>query len=146
MAKGYRNYNNNSFPEEKEGNVKEANQKLRAEIKRLKRIIKSLEIENKTLTRSFNKSCDFIHQNISSKSIEEVLGMIDEFDYKETEKGREREKDKKNIQNEDKTCPKCDIIQGKGYSIMDFGTFKIHTCKCGHREKVILEDEGIDRG
>jgi rubrerythrin len=145
VGKGYRKYSNVSFPEEKEGNLKEANRKLRDEIKNLKKIIKNLETENKTLSRSFNKSCDFIHQKVSDKNLEEVIGMINDFDYKETKKGREKEKDKKNNQNSDKTCPKCDIKEGEGYSIMEFGNFQVHKCSCGFREKVISENEGIER-
>jgi len=142
VGRGYRKFNKVSFPEEKEGNVKEANRKLRAEIRSLKKIIKILESENRTLSRSFNKSCDYIQEVVKDKNLEDVMDMISDFDYKETEKGREKEKGKNSSQKEDKTCPKCNNAK---YKVMNFGSFKIHTCTCGYREKVIIANEGIER-
>lgn len=141
MARGFRKFNR-AFPEEKEGNIKEANRKLRAEIRNLKKIIKILENENKTLSRSFNKSCEYIQDVVKEKELEDIFDMVDDFDYKETSKGRDKEKSKKNNQKGDKSCPKCDNGSCKE---LNFGKFKIYTCKCGFREKVMTTDEGIER-
>lgn len=153
MGRSYRNYNNTNYPEEKEGNAKDANKKLKAQIKSLKKIIKNLESENKTLLRSFNKSCDFINQKLSDKNIHEIIKMIDDFDYKETENGRQREEQKKKekiIEKEEKKekqkeCPKCFLSQENGFKIIDFTTFKVYTCSCGYRTRVDVGDEGIKR-
>lgn len=151
MGRSYRNCNNVHYPEEKEGNSKDANKKLKAQIKSLKKIIKNLESENKTLLRSFNKSCDFINQKLSDKNIKEIVEMIDDFDYKETENGRqEEEKKKKEKQTmkekqKEKECPKCFAPQDRGYKVIDFTTFKVHTCVCGYRSRINVENEGIER-
>lgn len=151
MGRSYRNSNNVHYPEEKEGNSKDANKKLKAQIKSLKKIIKNLESENKTLLRSFNKSCDFINQRLSDKNIREIVEMINDFDYKETENGRQREEEKKASKKKEKQsmkeneCPKCFAPQDRGYKIIDFATFKVHTCVCGYRSRVNADNEGIER-
>jgi predicted RNase H-like nuclease (RuvC/YqgF family) len=147
VGKSFKSYNKTHFPEEREGNAKDSNKKLKAEIKNLKKIIKNLESQNKTLTRSFNKSCDFINEKIQDKNVEEVVKIIDNYEYKETEKGREKQKNKKeNINNNTKKeeeCPECFEPESKGFKIINFDTFKVHTCICGYRTRVNKKNEGI---
>lgn len=147
MGRSHKRYKNTSYPEEKEGNTKDANKKLKTEIKNLKKIIKNLESENRTLTRSFNKSCDYINNRLSDKKIEQIIEMINEFDQQEVEdKKRKEEVNKKEKKlAEEKECPKCFMPEGRGYKIIDFNTFKVHTCVCGHRARINDENEGIER-
>jgi predicted RNase H-like nuclease (RuvC/YqgF family) len=147
VGRSYRRYNNTSYPEEKEGNAKDANKKLKAEIKNLKKIIKNLESENKTLTRSFNKSCDFINNKLADKKIEQIIEMINEFDQQEVEEKKRKEEVKKKEKKlaQEKECPKCFMPEGRGYKIIDFSNFKVHTCVCGYRARVDSENEGIER-
>lgn len=147
MGRSYRKYNNTSYPEEKEGNAKDANKKLKAEIKNLKKVIKNLESEKRTLTRSFNKSCDFINHKLADKKIEQIIEMINEFDQQEIEANRLKEEAKKKEKKlaQEKECPKCFMPEGRGYKIIDFNTFKVHTCVCGYRARVSNENEGIER-
>ncbi len=124
------------YPEENEGKTKDANRKLKGQIRNLQKTIKRLESENKTLNRAFNKSCDFIQQKLSNKSLRQIMDMIDNFEYKETERGRIAEREKN-------TCPKCN--EEESYKTMNFEKFKINICKCGHRSKV-NNYEGNERG
>ena len=120
------------YPDEKEGKVRDANKKLKSQIRTLKKAVKKLESENKTLNRAYSKSCNFIQDSLSNKSLEQIMGMIEDFDYKETEKGREKEEIKDTANN----CPECDNAINKGYVIMDFEKFTLKSCKCGYRSKV----------
>ncbi len=134
------------YPEEKEGRVKDANRKLKAQVRNLKKKIKQLESENKTIGRAYDKSCDFIQDKLSDKSLEEVLNMVKGHGYKETEKGRE---DKKKNPDEfedfivDK-CPKCGTMDEERYTQFNLGKFKIESCACGYRRKAETS-EGIER-
>ena len=147
MGRSYRKYKNTSYPEEKEGNVKDTNKKLKAEIKSLKKIIKNLESENKTLTRSFNKSCDFINQKLSDKNVEDIIEMVNESDQKISEENKRKEEARKKEKKllREKECPKCFTPEGKGFKIINFNTFKVHTCVCGYRTRIDEENEGIER-
>lgn len=147
MGRGQRRYTNTSYPEEKEGNAKDANKKLKAEIKNLKRIVKNLESENRTLTKSFSKSCDFINNKLADKKIEQIIEMINEFDQQEVDELKRKEEVKKKEKKlaQEKECSKCFMPEGRGYKIIDFVTFKIHTCVCGHRARIDNENEGIER-
>lgn len=124
-----------TYPGDNDERTKDANKKLKAQIRNLQKIIKRLESENKTLNRAFNKSCDFIQQKLYDKNLKEIMDMIENFDYKETENGRiaERKKNK---------CPKCADYQN--YKVMNFNKFKINICKCGHRERIDTH-EGNER-
>jgi cell division protein ZapA (FtsZ GTPase activity inhibitor) len=122
-----------TYPDEKEFKIKDANRKLKAQVKSLKRIIKTLESENKTLQRAFNKSCDFIQKKLSNKSLKQILKEVDDFDYKETEKGREKEEKKKEEKKIENSCPKC--LSEKNFKTMEFENFIIKSCKCGYRKK-----------
>lgn len=146
MGRTYKRHNNNSYPEEKEGNIRDTNKKLRDEIKSLKKIIKNLESENKTLTKSFNKSCDFINESFSDKNVEEVIETVNQFDKKKTEqkKHREEAKKKENRVIKENECPKCFMTEGRGFKTIDFDTFKVLTCVCGYRTRVNKKNERIE--
>ena len=133
MRKDSRNCNR-VYPEEKEGRAKDANNKLRAQIKNLKKRILQLETHNKTIERAYSKSCDFIQDKLSDKSLEQVLNMVNNYEHKETQRGREKA-EKEDSFNVDK-CPDCDSINGKGFSILNFEKYKIESCNCGYRRKV----------
>lgn len=130
------------YPEE--NGTKDANNKLKSQVRSLRKNLKRLEMENRTLSRAFDKSCDFIKYKLKDYSLEQITRMIENFEYKETEKGREREnKKEKKIFNSNK-CSKCGKLEGDGYSIMSFKNFTINTCSCGYRLRVDV-DEGIER-
>lgn len=129
------------YPEEREGRVKDANKKLKSQVRQLKKQLKQLETQNKTLQRAFNKSCDFIQSKLENKSIKEILNMINSFDHKETERGREKQAENKPLENK---CPKCDKKEKQGYSIMHFNSVVLKKCECGYEERVKL-NEGIER-
>lgn len=147
MGRSHRKYNKMSYPEEKEGNVRDTNRKLKAEIKSLKKIIKNLESQNKTLTRSFNKSCDFINEKFSDKNVEDVIEIVNKIDQEKIEEDKKRQEIKKKEKRlaQEKECPKCFATEGKGYKIINFDTFKVHTCTCGYRTRINNENEGIER-
>lgn len=137
------------YPGDRGDRVKDANNKLRSENRNLKKRIKKLEQENKTLKRAFDKSCEYINEKLFDKDVEEVINIVNGYDYKETKKGRkklktERESEteaeaevesKESIENK-KTCPKCNQKEGEGYGVIDFLKFKIHSCRCGYKERV----------
>lgn len=141
------------YSEEKEGKTKDANSKLKSQIKRLTKTVNQLESENRTLTRAFNKSCDYIQKKLDNRSLEEILEIINDYDYKETGKGLEEVKEKVAVEKKPKkekkkvnhiTCPKCSIGLNEGYKIIDFTTFIVETCECGHRSRT-EKGERIER-
>lgn len=136
-----------NYPEEKEGRTKDANNKLKAQVRNLKKQLKKEQEANKTLSRAFNKSCDIIKEKLEGYTIEQVIQMVNDYEYKETERGRAREREKKK-DNEDtfisQNCPKCGKNKGEGFSTMKFEKFTINSCSCGYRVKVD-NDEGIER-
>lgn len=144
MAKTNRKYSSQTYPEEKEGKTKDANRKLRGQIKSLKKQLARLEEDNRTLRRSFSKSCQYIDEKIKGKSIEEVLEDIRNFEYKETERGRQKEREKMKETNTDKNCPRCGKNSKEGFVKMSFSNFKILKCTCGFRKRE-NESEGIGR-
>ena len=138
-----------NYPEEKEGRTKDANNKLKAQIRNLKKQLKKADEANKTLSRAFNKSCDIIKDKLEGYSIEQVIQMVNDYEYKETAKGRERNRIKKEEieYKEDlslQECPKCGTNKGEGFSTMTIGKFTLDSCSCGYRSKVD-NDEGIER-
>lgn len=141
------------YSEEKEGKTKDANSKLKSQIKRLTKTINQLESENRTLTRAFNKSCDYIQKKLDGRSLEEILEIIDDFDYKETNKGAEAIEKKAIAEKKPKkeakkvkhiTCPKCSTGLNEGYKIIDFKTFVVETCECGYRSRT-EKSERVER-
>jgi hypothetical protein len=141
------------YSEEREGKTKDANGKLKSQIKRLTKTINQLESENRTLTRAFNKSCDYIQRKLDNRSLEEILEIINDFDYKETNKGAEAVEKKAVTENKMKkevkkvkhiTCPKCSVGLNEGYKIIDFRTFVVETCECGHRSRT-EKSERVER-
>jgi hypothetical protein len=132
------------YSEDKEGKTKDANSKLKSQIKRMAKTINQLESENRTLTRAFNKSCDYIQRKLDGRSLEEILEVINDFDYKETNKGLQEVEQKAAVEKKPKkekkktnhiTCPKCSVGLNEGYKIIDFKTFIVETCECGHRSR-----------
>lgn len=134
------------YPEEKEGRVKDANKKLKSQIRNLKKTVRHLESENRTLARAFDKSCDFIQNRLENRSLSQILKMIDEFDYKETEIGREQvELEKIEIKAfEAERCPDCNKDKKEGFAMLDLGSFIVRSCGCGFKSKV-SKSEGIER-
>lgn len=128
------------YPEE--SGVKDANNKLKSQVRSLRKNLKRLEMENKTLSRAFDKSCEFIQSRLKDYTLEQITAMIDNYEYKETKRGREKEIKKGSFVSN--KCPKCDTIEGGGYSIMSFTNFTLNTCSCGYRLKVDT-GEGIER-
>lgn len=131
------------YSEEREDRTKDANSKLKSQIKKLTKAIKQLESENRTLTRAFNKSCDYIQKKIDNKSLEEILDIIEDYNCKETSSGlvevKKQKKDKECV-----VCPKCSRELNNGYKVIDFPTFVVENCECGHRSR-IEKSEGIKR-
>jgi hypothetical protein len=124
------------YPEEREGKLKDANRKLKSQIRNLKKRLSILETENKTLRRGFYKNCDFIQEKLEDKTLEEILKMVEEFNYKENSRDQ---KLKKKEEKKDFTlteCPKCSKKVKEGYTVMDFKKFKVNSCICGYRERV----------
>lgn len=150
-----RNRNRVVYPEEKEFKTKDANNKLKSQVRSLKKALKIAESDNKTLSRAFDKSCEIIKNKLEGYSLEQVLQMIEDYEYKETEKGRRRdkiakEKKENQVDKEDtpifnsQNCPKCGKNKEKGFSIMKFEKFTISSCSCGYRLKAD-NNEGIER-
>ena len=134
------------YPEEREARTKDANKKLKSENNSLRKQIKKLKEENSTLKRSFNKSCDFIQSEHGDKSIEKVISIVNNFDYKETEKGRQKEVKTEKDSNKNfilQNCPKCGKTKEEGFKIMHFEKFKVLNCECGHRTRI--DGGGIKR-
>lgn len=142
MAKNNRNLSM-SYPEEKEGKTKDANKKLKSQIRSLKKTVKQLESQVKTLSRSFDKSCDFIQTELKDKELPEILTMIDNFDHKETEKGRQLLKKPTEFSTFG-NCPKCNVDTTKGFRITKFKArgFRVESCPCGYRTRI--NDEGSE--
>jgi hypothetical protein len=127
------------YPEEKEGRIKDANRKLRSDLKRERNKVKQLQQDLASLQRAFNKSCQYISEKLADQNIENVIELVNDFDYKETQKGREREEVTK--QNKDtifisKNCPDCGNVKGENYQVLNFASFRILTCKCGFRKRI----------
>lgn len=135
------------YPEEKEGRTKDANKKLKSQIRNLKKTIKQLESSNHTLLRAYDKSCDFIQHELADKSLKQILTMVDNHEYKETKKGREKKT--KKIEAEEALlhhkCPECGNMDGEGYSLRNIGIIKIESCTCGYKKRKANPDEGIKR-
>lgn len=127
------------YPEEREGRVKDANRKLRSDLKREKNKVKKLEQDLATLQRAFDKSCQYINEKLSNEKVEDIIELVDSFKYKETEKGRKKQETKQNENIMLKKCPKCDTIKGEGYTVINFTKSKVLSCKCGFRKRI---DEG----
>lgn len=53
--------------------LKEQNRQLRNEVNRLKKAIKLLKSERKTLERAFDKSFEYIENKLKDKSLEKIL-------------------------------------------------------------------------
>lgn len=123
------------YPEEKEGNTRNANTKLKGEIKRLKKQIKQLESDNRQLNRSLNKTLDFVQSKIKNLSLEEVMEIVDTFKYKETINGQKKLEQKIQEENEKNKCPDCGRSEKDGYKIIDLGTCVVYNCTCGYRSK-----------
>ena len=128
MAKNNRKSRLSIYPEEREGRVKDANRKLKAQVRNLQKVVKQLEWHNKTLQKAFDKSCDFIQERLSGKDLEEIIDMIN---------GRESQSKQKK-----EACPKCE--REEGYKVMTLNKFIIKKCICGYRSKAD-GDEGIKR-
>jgi predicted nuclease with TOPRIM domain len=130
------------YPEEKEGNLRDTNRKLKSQIKHLNKTIKQLESENQTLQRAFNKSVDFLKNKSSQKSLEEVFCEVESFEHKETRKGREKEKENKeqeNVFEQKKSCPECGNTENNGFGTTKFSNFEVHWCSCGYKTRVNFE-------
>lgn len=123
-----------AYPGERGDRIKDANNKLRSENRNLKKRIKKLEQENKTLKRAFDKSCEFIEDKLYEEEVENIIEKVNDYEYKETQRGRDAKKQEKE-KNKIK-CPVCQTEKGKGYSVIEFAVYELHTCKCGHRERV----------
>jgi predicted nuclease with TOPRIM domain len=124
------------YPEEREGRVKDANKKLRSDLKREKNKVKKLEQDLASLQRAFDKSCQYINEKLSNKKVEDIIDLVNNFKYKETEKGRKKQEVKQNENVMLKKCPECNTIKGEGYAIINFAKSKVLSCKCGFRKRV----------
>lgn len=125
------------YPEEREGRTKDANNKLKSQVRNLRKIVKQLEIENKTLSRAFDKSCDFIQDRLKGQSLGEILDMIN---------GEKKPKKPKKAEAFSDNCPKCENSEDEGYKTMVFEKFIIKSCTCGYRSKKAEESgEGLER-
>ena len=144
MAKNNRNLRMVNYPEEREGKRKDANRKLRSDLKREQNKVKQLKQDLASLQRAFNKSCQYISEKLADQNVEDIIELVNNFDYKETEKGREQ------VENKQKTdtdlistkCLDCGRVEGEGYMVLKYGDFNVHTCKCGFRKKVNQSNEG----
>ena len=138
---------NVSYPEEREGRTKDANNKLKSQIRNLKKRLKQLESHNHTLSRAYDKSCDFIQQKLSSSSLKEILKMVDDHEYKETKKGREKKALKKKEEEAllSPKCPECGSIEEEGYSLRKLGKITMENCTCGYKKTKAESSEGIKR-
>lgn len=138
------------YPVEKESKVKESNNKLRSEVRGLRKQIRELKKENKQLKRGFSKNSQYIEDKLNDKSLEETMELVNNFDYKETEKGRKNVEKQNNSDKKDvlflKKCPRCGTIKGggSGYLVMDFKDFYVITCSnCDYRKR-INQSEGTE--
>lgn len=129
------------YPEDREGRVKDANRKLRSDLKKEKNKVKKLEQDLATLQRAFNKSCQYINEKLSNEKVEDIIDLVNNFKYKETERGRKKQEMEQNKNIILKKCPECDTIKGEGYAVMNFTKSKVLSCKCGFRRR-IDESEG----
>lgn len=128
-----RNKSSMVYPEEREGKTKDANKKLKSQIRSLKKTIKQMDTQIKTLSRSFDKSCDFIQNELKDKKLPDILKMIDDFDFKETEKGRERFENEKQAGD---SCPRCDSAFNFKVTHFKEKGFTLESCSCGYRKRV----------
>lgn len=140
MAKNNRKFKMISYPEEREEKVKDANRKLRSDLQKEKNKVKQLKKDLASLQRAFDKSCQYINEKLSNQKVKEVFEIVDDFDYKETEKGRDKINKKKINNFTSEKCPNCGKVKGDGYSILNFNGFRLITCKCGFRERVDESD------
>lgn len=138
MAKNNRSFKMVNYPEEREEKIKDANRKLKSDLKREKNKVKQLRQDLASLQRAFNKSCQYISEKLIDRNVEEVIEMVNNFNYKETEKGREKEiiKQKTNTNLISTKCSNCGRVEGEGYMNLNYSGFNILTCKCGFRKRV----------
>lgn len=137
-----RNYGNSVlYPEEREGRIKDANKKLRSQIRQLKKTVKQQDAEIRTLQRAYNKTIEYIEETHSGKSVEEVIEIVNGTKHKETKKGQEKVDEQKKLNVE--KCPDCGKIEGKEFSVMKFKNFTLKTCSCGYRKRFDTS-EGIE--
>lgn len=115
VGKKNRNYTSQVYPEEKQGNIKDANKKLRTIIKQLNKKIKQLEESNKTLRRSFNESCEYISRKTKDESLENIIQDVKK--------------------NKEEICPKCGKNNREGFSVLIFPKVKILECTCGFKAR-----------
>jgi seryl-tRNA synthetase len=142
------------YPEERDVKEKDNNRKLKDQIKSLKKKIAQLESENRTLKRAFNKTIDFTEKKLKNHKLEDIHEMVDDFDYKETKKGRSKQKDKSlkqedesffdKIEKQEVCCPKCQKTTKEGFKVMDFGGFYVESCVCDYRSRK-NKSEGMER-
>jgi predicted RNase H-like nuclease (RuvC/YqgF family) len=137
------------YPEEREGREKDSNRKLRNQIKSLNKKISQLESENRTLKRAFNKTIDFTEKKLKNHKIEEVQELVDDFDFKETRKGRQKqgiskENKEEQVKKQEVCCPECGRNAEKGFKVMDFGGFCVESCVCDYRSRK-NKSEGMER-
>lgn len=62
-----------TYPQEKQQNLKDANRKLRAEVKRLKNIIREQNKQLKQMGKSVEDSIDHIDELVEYMSVEECI-------------------------------------------------------------------------
>jgi hypothetical protein len=141
VAKNNRNIKIVNYPEEREGRIKDANKKLKSELKKEKNKVKKLKQDIATLQRAYNKSCEYISEKLAERNfdkVEDVIDLVNDFDYKETQRGREKIKIEKQKKEEKLSikCPKCSTIKGEGYLVLKYESFDVASCKCGFRKKV----------
>jgi hypothetical protein len=144
VAKNNRKLRMVNYPEEREGRIKDANRKLRSDLKREKNKVKQLKQDLASLQRAFNKSCQYINEKLADQNIENIIELVNNFDYKETEKGREQVEIKQKTDTNliSTKCLDCGRVEGEGYMVLNYVNFNVHTCKCGFRQRVSQGDEG----
>lgn len=138
MAKSNRKLRMVNYPEERDEKIKDANRKLRSDLKREKNKVKQLKQDLASLQRAFNKSCQYISEKLADQNVEKIIELVNNFDYKETEKGREKEMTKQETDTNliSTKCLNCGTIEGKGYVNLKYPGFNVLTCKCGFRKRV----------
>lgn len=148
MSKNANRRYKNVYPEEKEGKIKDANKTLKAENKFLRKRVKELEEAVRTLKRGFDKSINYVKSTQEGMKVEDVIKLVDKHDFKETQKGRKKEKERQETIFEEENfilnnCPKCDKNRKEGFIVLDYGKFSVVTCSCGYRDRV-EGNEGIE--
>ena len=83
VAKGGNRKLKTVYPDEREGRVKDANKKLKAQVNSLKKQLRQAQEDVTTLRRAFNKSCNYIQHEHNNYSLEEVIEMVNSLKSKE---------------------------------------------------------------